>query len=50
MTLVEVPYSEHSSFAELRACVHALRPKRIVATVNGGPHGDAHAGVARLRE
>lgn len=29
-----IPYSEHSNFTELRHCVAALRPKRIIPTVN----------------
>ena len=29
----EVPYSEHSSFPELQACVRELKPKQIVTTV-----------------
>ena len=29
-----VPYSEHSSFTELRAFVQALQPERVVPTVN----------------
>jgi DNA cross-link repair 1A protein len=31
-----VPYSEHSSFEELRAFVHALQPRSVVPTVNAG--------------
>ena len=34
MRLHEVPYSEHSSFTELVECVRAVRPRRIVPTVN----------------
>jgi DNA cross-link repair 1A protein len=34
VTIVDVAYSEHSSFEELRACVRALRPERCVPTVN----------------
>ena len=47
--IVEVPYSEHSSCSELVACVRDLQPERIVATVNAGPNGDAHAGMRLLR-
>jgi len=31
-----LPYSEHSSFEELRAFVHQLRPERVVPTVGAG--------------
>ncbi len=33
ITVVDVPYSEHSSFAELRQCVELLNTKKIVPTV-----------------
>ncbi len=34
LTIYSCPYSEHSSFEELRACVRMLRPRTIVPTVN----------------
>ena len=48
VSIVEVPYSEHSSFEEMKQCVRELQPRKIVATVGGGPKGDRHAGMALL--
>lgn len=45
-----VPYSEHSSFPELRACVAALRPRVLIPTVTGGRAGAPAAVVARFAD
>jgi hypothetical protein len=34
ITVISVPYSEHSSFDELRDCVQVWAPKHIIPTVN----------------
>jgi DNA cross-link repair 1A protein len=34
ITIVSVPYSEHSSFTELVDCIECLKPQKIVPTVN----------------
>jgi len=31
--VISVPYSEHCSYGELRRCVDALKPRRVVPTV-----------------
>jgi DNA cross-link repair 1A protein len=46
--VVGVPYSEHSSWPELRACVAALRPKRLIPTVNAGSKAQSGALVERF--
>jgi DNA cross-link repair 1A protein len=47
LQLHELPYSEHSSFAELQACVKLLRPRLIVPTV--GKAAEARAQVGMLQ-
>lgn len=38
--VVGIPYSEHSSWNDLRDCVGALRPKKIIPTVNAANPGE----------
>jgi len=49
ITLYSVPYSEHSSFDELRDCVAWLDPARIIPTVNCRSQADADYLVSLLR-
>ncbi len=50
VTIYGIPYSEHSSFAELRDCVKHLRPKRIIPTVNCPDAASARAIVDRFAD
>lgn len=34
VVVASAPYSEHSSYSEIRECVKALKPKRVIPTVN----------------
>ena len=43
-----IPYSEHSSFTELRDCVAALRPSKLVPTVNATNHAAAETIISRF--
>ena len=43
-----VPYSEHSSFPELRSCVQLLRPKKLIPTVNATNHAAMETIVSRF--
>ena len=49
VTLFSLPYSEHSSFSELRECVAALNPVEVIPTVNCASSDDAKRLVALLR-
>ena len=47
---VGIPYSEHSSYTELRDCVATLRPKRIIPTVNASDATKSRALVDQLAD
>lgn len=48
MKVYGIPYSEHSSYTELRDCVAALRPAKLVPTVNATNHAAAEAIISRF--
>lgn len=50
VTIYGIPYSEHSSFAELRNCVKLLRPKRLIPTVNCPDAASARTIVDRFAD
>jgi DNA cross-link repair 1A protein len=49
LVVVDVPYSEHSSFPELLDCVQQLRPQQIVPTVNCRTDEDVSAQLQLLQ-
>lgn len=50
VALVGVPYSEHSSWLELRQCVERLRPRQIIPTVNAATRSQQQALVDRFAD
>eukprot|EP00753_Platysulcus_tardus_P008394 PLAT1595.2.p1 GENE.PLAT1595.2~~PLAT1595.2.p1 ORF type:complete len:137 (-),score=62.51 PLAT1595.2:66-476(-) len=50
VTLLRLPYSEHSSFAELRDCVDWLRPGKIVPTVDARTKAAVQRQIGLLRQ
>lgn len=45
-----IPYSEHSSWLELRRCVKAFAPKRLIPTVNVGDKAKYDRMVAKFAD
>jgi DNA cross-link repair 1A protein len=50
MTIVSVPYSEHSNFEELKECIRCLQPRRIIPTVNCSSHEAVTKQLQMLRQ
>lgn len=50
VALVGIPYSEHSSWHDLRQCVATLRPKRLIPTVNAVTRSQQEALVDRFAD
>ena len=49
VSILSVPYSEHSSFNELHACVKWFDPVKVIPTVNCRSADDARSMVELLR-
>jgi DNA cross-link repair 1A protein len=50
VALVGIPYSEHSSWDDLRSCVARLRPKVLIPTVNAATRSQQLAQVDRFAD
>lgn len=50
VTVLGIPYSEHSSYTELRECVRALRPRRLIPTVDAADAAASRAVVDRFAD